>query len=198
MLPALPRLPDVSKMIDGEFYFVLHAPRQSGKTTCLNALTKLINSEGRYYAITCSLYTLRNIKDSDKAMSGIVGLIDMELIDSGVDKLSDLAFSFQEEHYIKSPFFNVRGMLRSICQSLDRELIVFFDEADCLHEDPLITFLSQLRDGYLNRDKSKASVFPKSIALVGMRNIRDFQYRVRPDDQSAQEASPFNVITESF
>ncbi|MDR1080872.1 MAG: ATP-binding protein [Deltaproteobacteria bacterium] len=185
-------------MIEGEYYFVLHAPRQSGKTTCLNALTEQINSDGRYYAITCSLYTLRNIKEIDKAMSGIVGLIDMELIDSGVDKLSNLAFSFKEEHYIESPLFNVRGMLRSICRSLDRELIVFFDEADCLHEDPLITFLSQLRDGYLNRDKSKASVFPRSMALVGMRDIRDYRHRVRPDDQSALQASPFNVITKSF
>ncbi|MDR1080453.1 MAG: hypothetical protein LBQ79_05735, partial [Deltaproteobacteria bacterium] len=34
MIPALPRLPDVSDLIEKKRYFVIHAPRQSGKTTC--------------------------------------------------------------------------------------------------------------------------------------------------------------------
>ncbi|MDR1052111.1 MAG: ATP-binding protein, partial [Deltaproteobacteria bacterium] len=39
MLPVLPRLPDVSEMIEAKEYFILHAPRQSGKTTYLRFLT---------------------------------------------------------------------------------------------------------------------------------------------------------------
>jgi predicted AAA+ superfamily ATPase len=48
MLPVLPRIPDVGDMIDGKFYFILHAPRQSGKTTFLQTLTEEINIVGRY------------------------------------------------------------------------------------------------------------------------------------------------------
>jgi predicted AAA+ superfamily ATPase len=55
MLPAIPRLPEVDDMIDGGYYFVLHAPRQSGKTTCLKALVDNINSKGEYYALYCTL-----------------------------------------------------------------------------------------------------------------------------------------------
>jgi hypothetical protein len=61
--------------------------------------------------------------------------------------------------------------------SLDRELIIFFDEADCLTGPPLLTFLSQIRDGFINRFDSPKSKFPRSLrslALVGMRNIRDY------------------------
>jgi hypothetical protein len=42
------------------------------------------------------------------------------------------------------PDSKVLRILNGICRSLDRELVVFFDEADCLHEDPLITFLTHI------------------------------------------------------
>ena len=35
MLPATERLPDVDRMNRRGLYFVIHAPRQSGKTTAL-------------------------------------------------------------------------------------------------------------------------------------------------------------------
>ena len=38
MLPALDRLPEVRRLVEDEDYFVVHAPRQTGKTTALNAL----------------------------------------------------------------------------------------------------------------------------------------------------------------
>ncbi|MDR1035529.1 MAG: ATP-binding protein, partial [Deltaproteobacteria bacterium] len=198
MLPALPRLPDVNDMIEGKYYFVLHAPRQSGKTTCVRELTRQINSEGRYYAIKCSLASLRNQTKRDIAMSTVVGRINRALQVSGIDKLKNLAYSFREEPYMNDPDSNVLSMLNGICSSLDRELVVFFDEADCLHEDPLITFLTQIRDGYLERYDSPDSVFPRSMALVGMRDLRDYRHRVRPDEQSAGLASPFNVKKESL
>jgi len=37
---------------------------------------------------------------------------------------------------------------------LDKPLVVFFDEADCLSEGTLITFLRQLKDGYINRKQA--------------------------------------------
>jgi hypothetical protein len=34
-----------------------------------------------------------------------------------------------------------------------------------------------------------------SVALVGMRNIRDYKAQVRPDSQTLGSASPFNIVT---
>jgi len=62
-------------------------------------------------------------------------------------------------------------------RSLDKPLVIFFDEADCLSDDTLITFLRQLRDGYIAR--RNGNPFVHSIALVGMRNIRDYKARIR-------------------
>ncbi|MDR1871089.1 MAG: ATP-binding protein, partial [Deltaproteobacteria bacterium] len=49
MLPALPRLPEVQDLVNSEEYFVLHAPRQSGKTTSIYAAVDQINAEEKYY-----------------------------------------------------------------------------------------------------------------------------------------------------
>jgi hypothetical protein len=56
-LPPLQRwdLEDVLTLIDQKKYFLLHAPRQTGKTTCLLALADHLNREGRYRAVYANL-----------------------------------------------------------------------------------------------------------------------------------------------
>jgi hypothetical protein len=73
--------------------------------------------------------------------------------------------------------------------------VIFFDEADCLHNGTLISFLRQLRNGYVTRS---VSPFVHSLALIGMRNIRDFKAHIRPDRETPGGASPFNVVTKAF
>jgi len=41
-------LSEISSLIEQKKYFVLHAPRQTGKTTCLLALMKHLNAIGKY------------------------------------------------------------------------------------------------------------------------------------------------------
>jgi hypothetical protein len=59
----------------------------------------------------------------------------------------------------------------------------------------MITFLRQLRNGHNNRT---VRPFVHSVALVGMRNIRDYKVHLRPDSESLGTASPFNIITKAF
>jgi predicted AAA+ superfamily ATPase len=55
MIDAATRLHGVEELIDNEQYFVIHAARQSGKTTYLQDLTRRLNTEGKYYTLYCSL-----------------------------------------------------------------------------------------------------------------------------------------------
>jgi hypothetical protein len=77
---------------------------------------------------------------------------------------------------------------------LDKPLVVLFDEVDCLSNGTLISFLRQLRDGYINRDLNS---FVHSLALVGMRNIRDYKGKIREDDNTLGSSSPFNIVKTS-
>jgi hypothetical protein len=55
MLPVMRRLPTVRQLIDRQSYFVLHAPRQVGKTTSLLALGRELSREGRYASVLVSM-----------------------------------------------------------------------------------------------------------------------------------------------
>lgn len=56
MLPATSRLPVASlqRLIAEENYFVLHAPRQVGKTTAMKALAEQLTDSGEYAAVLVS------------------------------------------------------------------------------------------------------------------------------------------------
>lgn len=50
--PTPPTRPtELRQLIDRRRYFVLHAPRQTGKTSALLALQDLLNAEGRYRCV---------------------------------------------------------------------------------------------------------------------------------------------------
>jgi len=55
MLPAMVRLPQVWKLINRKSYFVLHAPRQSGKTTAMLELAREATASGEFVSIVLSM-----------------------------------------------------------------------------------------------------------------------------------------------
>ena len=74
-----------------------------------------------------------------------------------------------------------------------KPLIVLFDEVDTLEGETLISFLRQLRGGFASRG---AGTFPISIALVGMRDLKDYITAAK-DGKAPNPGSPFNVKADS-
>ncbi|MDR0543808.1 MAG: AAA-like domain-containing protein, partial [Odoribacteraceae bacterium] len=191
MINAASRLSGVEQLIDGKQYFVIHAARQSGKTTYIRDLTRKINREGKHHALYCSLENVQGIADPKEGIPIIVNCLKTDFFFSSIPGGN----KFMEGADL-SDYANVlRNTLTLFCMKLDKPLVIFFDEADCLSEETLILFLRQLRNGYNNRDTVP---FVHSAALVGMRNIRDYKARVRPDRESLGSASPFNIVTEAL
>ncbi|MCL1992218.1 MAG: ATP-binding protein, partial [Spirochaetes bacterium] len=180
---------ELMELIDGEQYFVIHAARQSGKTTLLWGLVNSINAKGDYYALYCSLETITVFTDPEKGIPEIVGKIESCL------EQQNLPAGFAKEADYSRTSSVLQSSFVKYCRSLDKPLVVFFDEADCLSNGTLITFLRQLRDGYISRGMVP---FIHSVALVGMRNIRDYKSLIRPGYETVGSASPFNIMTESF
>ncbi|NET39395.1 MAG: ATP-binding protein, partial [Cyanothece sp. SIO1E1] len=54
MLAPLARLPQLERLIEQRGYFVIHAPRQTGKTTAMLALAQQLTASGQYTAILVS------------------------------------------------------------------------------------------------------------------------------------------------
>jgi AAA+ ATPase superfamily predicted ATPase len=191
MINAASRLRGVEQLIDMKQYFVIHAARQSGKTTYLKELTRQLNEEGKYYTLYCSLESVQGITDPEKGIPAVIRSMKASLKYTDLPLATGFAADVDYADYNNA----LRTSLTDYCILLDKPLIVLFDEADCLSEQTLILFLRQLRNGYNDR----ASVpFVHSVALVGMRNIRDYKAKVRPDSESLGSASPFNIVTESL
>ena len=196
MLPAAERLPKVVSLIRKEQYFVVHAQRQCGKTTAFQALADEINAKGEMVALYCSVEAVQTFTEPEKGAVEIVGQIRFsvglypELF--GATAKADLLAALQGVE----PSARVMEALSWLSVRVKKPLVVFFDEVDCLSEGTLISFLRQLRNGRISC--KGPNMFPVSIALIGMRNIRDYKMRVRPDGESKGETSPFNVITEAM
>ncbi|MDR0391243.1 MAG: AAA-like domain-containing protein, partial [Planctomycetaceae bacterium] len=191
MINASTRLQGVEELIDNNQYFVIHAARQSGKTTYLNDLADRLNAEGKYYALYCSLEAVQNIIKPDEGIPRIVKKIKKQLRFSNIPHKKEFAQEADYDDY--TGVLNIE--LTVFCQLLDKPFVILFDEVDCLSEGTLITFLRQLREGYNSRS---VTPFVHSIALVGMCNIRDYKAQVRPESQSLGSASPFNIVAESL
>ncbi len=192
LLPTLERCPELERLIESKQYFVVHAARQSGKTTLLNALEAEINAGGERVALYCSLESVQGLVDPERGIPAAIRALERsagyhprlrEIPGlTAPDRLADFTGGLQ------------RG-IADLCTLAGKPLVLLFDEADCLSEQTLITFLRQLRDGFVNRARAP---FPSSIVLVGMRNIRDYKAKIRPDGDTLGSASPFNIITEAL
>ncbi|MDR2435389.1 MAG: ATP-binding protein, partial [Treponema sp.] len=190
MLPPENRLlgAQLHRYIRDSLYWVLHAPRQTGKTTFLQSWMREINApENTAGAIACyvSLERCQGIYEVEKAMPAICESI----------------YKHAREYGLPVPQTRTQNPASMLNDTLihwaeitaPKPLIVLFDETDVLTGDPLISFLRQLRDGFAGRGVGK---FPVSIALVGMRDPKDYitaakgGVPVNPD-------SPFNIKSDS-
>ena len=191
MINAATRLQGVEQLIDSKQYFVIHAARQSGKTTYLQDLTQRLNAGGKYYTLYCSLESVQNISDPEKGIPAVIRSLYSFLKYTTIPNANKFASDADYMDYNNV----LRTSLTDYCILLNKPLVILFDEADCLSDDTLILFLRQLRAGYNDR---RFTPFVHSVVLVGMRNIRDYKAKVRPDSETLGSASPFNIVTESL
>ncbi|MES2199235.1 MAG: ATP-binding protein, partial [Chlamydiota bacterium] len=171
----------LSNFIKKEYYFVLHAPRQSGKTTAIIEFVKYLNQKGNYRALYLS------IESSRKTTNDILHAVQV-ILKQFKDKIK--IFIPQEstallylEKIIKEKNYDETGIYDFLRfwaeEDKNKPLIIFFDEFDVLAGDPLVTLLSQIRTGYTDRPEH----FPQTICLVGVRDLRDYKIKTSEEKE---------------
>jgi len=194
-LPPLSRfnLPQILGLIEQEKYFVLHAPRQTGKTSCLLALMEYLNRDGRYRALYANLEAAQGAREDVRR--GIKAVL-TQLATRARDHLQD-TFLMQRlggalDEYGEDSA--LEALLTLWSQASPRPLVLLIDEIDSLVGDALISVLRQLRSGY---DK-RPSLFPSTVILCGVRDVRD--YRIHSDKEKVviTGGSCFNIKAESL
>jgi hypothetical protein len=192
-LPPLTRfdLEEIEILIDQHKYFILHAPRQTGKTSCMLALMKHLNNKGKtclYINVESAQVCRENIQD---AMRVILG----EMASRAQTHLKN---DFLEQTWLES--IEKRGhsalnhLLTRWAEMDDHPKILIIDEIDSLIGDTLISVLRQLRSGYDKRPQS----FPQSIILCGVRDVRDYRIHSSSEKTIITGGSAFNIKAESL
>jgi predicted AAA+ superfamily ATPase len=172
-LPLSTRLNEneLRTLIEQKKYFVLHAPRQTGKTSTMLNFAKTLNAQGVYTVLYVNIEGGQAARG--KYRDGL--LIILMQIKSAIERVFGpqcVALDyFKEKITIESITGNdLFDFLQFWAQKSDKPLIIFFDEIDSLVGDTLISVLRQLRTGYTNRPK----YFPQSVCLIGLRDVRDY------------------------
>jgi type II secretory pathway predicted ATPase ExeA len=188
MVDPLKRLDEVESLIGEELYFTIHAPRQTGKTTYLYAMSRKLNAEGNHIALVVSFeqagYREITVEKANELL---------------VHNIYQAAFIHLPEKYRpadpqKERSLTINNYLKAWSISQTLPIVLFIDEIDALMDSVLISVLRQLREGYQVRPKH----FPASIVLVGLRDIREYKAEIREGMPSLGTASPFNVKSDSL
>lgn len=186
-------LPEILSLIDQEKYFILHAPRQTGKTTCMLALSDYLNQSGGYVCLYVNVESAQTAReDVAQGMRAIL------------NSLSERARIDIKDEWIQNhwPDILVRSggndalntVLTRWVETLSKPLVLLLDEIDALVGDTLISVLRQLRSGYTHRPAH----FPQTVILCGVRDIRDYRIHSARDKEIITGGSAFNIKAKSL
>ena len=189
MVDPIARAADFDVLFEQKAYFVIHAPRQSGKTTLLEALARKLTLEGKYCALRVSCEVGQpfgdDIEGAEKAL---------------LDRIQQVAEIMLPADLLPPPVWpqsatgtRINAALSSWAKVCPLPLVLLFDEIDALVDKTLESVLRQLRDGFSYRP----AAFPQSIVLCGLRDVRDYKIASGGSPRLGT-ASPFNVKVESM
>ena len=182
---------EVLGLVRDEKYFVLHAPRQTGKTSALLALRDLLNTEGTYCCVYVNIEGAQALReDVEQAMRVILGELASRARSIGDDFLSKAWSDIFAEFGPGA----LREALTRWSEAAPKPLVLLLDEIDALIGDSLLAVLRQLRAGYDLRPEG----FPQSVVLCGVRDVRDYRIHSRSANAVIAGGSAFNIKARSL
>lgn len=182
-------------LINDMQYFLLHAPRQSGKTTSILEYTKHVNKIGickALYLTTEPAHPAHN--DMERALYWLLSQCDSQLSIQLPDDLAARDFLYPFLQHRPVPEDSLFRFLMYWAEVSEKPIALFFDEIDGLVENTLLALLKQFRAGYINRPQH----FPQSICLIGVRNLQDYKLQSIEEKEKGILLSPFNIVADSL
>jgi hypothetical protein len=187
---------ELDQLITRKLYFVLHAPRQSGKTTAVKEYIQHLNKQGQYHALYINIESGHSAKDNIiAALIAILTVFKSALQNQLVEEEATINFISHRlayTHLINLATFD--ELLEFWTKASARPTVLFIDEIDALSADPLLSVLRQIRGGFDKRPQA----FPQSLCLIGVRDLRDYKIRSQEAINSNTFVSPFNIKARSL
>lgn len=178
-ISARSRVPALWDVVAQGSYFVLHAPRQMGKTTLLLDLAAELNREKTHVAAVVSL-------EPGAAFSAI-DAAELAMLDSWrYDFAAYLPADISVPRWPDAPPGNrIGAALSAFAQTCPRPLVLFFDGLDTLSRDVRVCVIRQIRAGKPRRPRA----FPWAIGFASLRDPRELETSQGPGSASVPTSS---------
>ncbi len=196
--PAEHYMADVSRKLARTYdlvelgkYFIIHRPRQYGKTTLLHSLADMLRKTGEYIVFNTSFEGIGDVIFTDEKIfaPGFVRLLArystayapfltgwLESKVSGTKNLED-----------------VSAVITEMAAQTDKKIVLIIDEVDKSSNNQLfVSFLAMLRSKYLDRYSFKTF---HSVVLAGLHDVKSLKLKLRPEEEQKYN-SPWNIAAE--
>ncbi len=193
-IPPLTRIDweELQHLMRSKRYFVLHAPRQTGKTSALLAMMEVLNTAGDYKALYVNIEAAQAVRNNANEGMRII-----------CEAIANSAKTYRVEPDLPTLCKQILQdneaggaltlLLTEWAEMSEQPIVLMLDEVDALVGDTLISLLRQIRAGYAQRP----SAFPQSLILCGVRDIRDYRIHTA-HNEIITGGSAFNIKAKSL
>ena len=188
---------EIKRLVDAGKYFTINRARQYGKTTTLNALSKLLIAQ--YVVISTSFegIGIDGFADEPSFVKEFCRLLRREFrreknIPDGARRGVDELFRRDAPTTRLGDLFDV---LLDWCDESKRGVVLIVDEIDtATNNQVFLGFLAGLRDNYISRETKGTKTF-QSVILAGVTDVKHLKGKIRDEDQHKVN-SPWNIAAD--
>jgi len=198
MVDLKERLEQIRELVDDGEYFTINCARQYGKTTTLAALAKALSRDELVVSLDFQRFSQSCFENEWKFSHAFADAFINEVkrvgpkLSDGNAQLEKLAVSKRDVDFNLMKMFDI---LSAFCGSLGQPLVLIIDEVDrAANNEVFLDFLSQLRNGYLDRNLKDIAAF-QSVILAGVYDVRMIRRKLRPMEEHRLN-SPWNIAAD--
>ena len=183
MVNLAPKLKEIKRMIDNEYYFTINKARQYGKTTTLRALSKYLRNDYTVASLDFQQMSTSDLESESAFVHGMARELTrrVQFLDDIPDDTRHLLLQLSSRNPYRARLADIFDCFRGWCDHSPRPVVLIIDEVDTAADNQVfLDFLAQLRAAYLDRDITPAF---QSVILARVYDIRNIRRKLWPEEQ---------------
>ena len=198
MVDLSDRVAKIKSLVDDGKYFTINRARQYGKTTTITALKDYLLPD--YLVLSLDFQGIdQDVFENGAVFSQAFARLLMDLHEFQHVPIPEETISafklINEADEKKIKMDDLFRVIKRWLVKAERPVVLIIDEVDsAANNQVFLDFLSQLRDGYIARDRDGIPAI-HSVILAGVTDIRHLKSRLRPEENHRLN-SPWNIASD--
>ena len=192
------RVQEIKKLVDDGKYFAINRPRQYGKTTTIDALCHVLQTEYKVVSLSFAGIGNAGFETEQSFVKAFARKLKREFLNGlevpAVIKNRILEIISRKEE--KAELDELFDLLQDWCDEEEKGIVLVIDEVDSATNNQVFwDFLSQLRSLYLKRANSNRVKTFQSVILAGVTDVRQLK-KITQSEGEHKENTPWNIAAD--